>query len=53
MFGNGDRRVLRDVAGNLLGALLHDEAAETTEIHVIFLGERRLCLLYTSDAADD
>ena len=48
VFGNGDRRVLRDVAGNLLGALLHDEAAETTEIHVIFLGERRLDALHES-----
>ena len=48
VFGNGDRRILRDVAGNLLGALLHDEAAETTEIHVILLGERRLDALHES-----
>ena len=42
MFGNGNGRILRDVAGNLLGALLYDETAETTEIHVVLVGQRRL-----------
>ena len=44
MFGNGDGRILRDVAGNLLGALLYDETAETTEIHVVLVGQRLLML---------
>ena len=44
MFGNGDGRILRDVAGNLFGALLYDETAETTEIHVVLVGQRRLML---------
>ena len=54
MFGNGDGRILRDVAGNLFGALLYDETAETTEIHVVLVGQRRLdaCLLYTSYIVD-
>lgn len=48
MFGNGDGRILRDVAGNLLGALLYDETAETTEIHVVFVGQRRLDAIHES-----
>jgi len=48
VFGNGNRRILRDVAGNLLGALLHDEAAEATKIDIVILSERRLDALHES-----
>lgn len=48
MFGNGDGRVLGDVAGYLLGAFLHDETAEAAEIHVVLLGQRRLDALHES-----
>ena len=48
MFGNGNGRVLRDIAGHLLGALLHDKAAEAAEIHVILVGQRRLDAIHKS-----
>ena len=37
VLGDNDNSVLADVAGGLLSALLHDEAAKTTEEHVVTL----------------
>ena len=51
VLGDGDGRVLRDVAGDLLGAFLHDEAAESAEIHVVLLCER--CLDTVHESLDD
>ena len=48
MLGDGDRRILRDVAGYFLGTFLHDEASEAAKIHIILLGERRLDTLHES-----
>ncbi len=69
MLGDRNGRTLEDVAGNLLGAALDDEATETTEEHIISLNQGTLhtlhkglydglnrCLLYTgalSDFAND
>ena len=48
MFGNRDGRIFRDIAGNLLGALFHDEAAEAAKIDVVVVGQRRLDALHES-----
>ena len=40
MLGDGDGRILRNIAGHFLCALLDDETSETAEIDVVVFDQR-------------